>query len=282
MKIKAIKMHCQGNDFIFLDLINKTDFCIVWSDFAKKITDRHYGIGGDGLVLIEPKMRIFNTDGSEAETCGSALLCTTLYLCQKYGSSKVIIETIKGKIPCFINESPTLSPSTYLSPASHLNTSGVGQILNKQPISISANMGKVTYEKDIFLKIDKYNLKGNILNIGNPHLVFFENSILDENIDYWEKIENDINFPNRINIENVKIINKHEIEITIWERGCGFTLSCGSGACVSAFISHKLKGLDKKITVRVPGGELLVEVLDDDSCLLTGQVTTVFETELDL
>ena len=280
MKIKAIKMHCNGNDFVLLDIIDIQNFTFCWSDFARYITDRHFGIGGDGLVLIEPRMRIFNSDGSEAETCGSAILCTAFYLYEKYGDSEVIVDTIKRKIVCNIYETPPLPPLIEGGDSPPSLREGRGGVYEKSVVS--ANMGTVIHENDISLQIKDTEINGHTLNIGNPHFAIFDNGIFDESVEYWELIENHPNFPNRINIENIEIINQNEIKIKIWERGCGFTLSCGSGACVSAFIAHKLKKLDSKIKVHVPGGELIIEILNDNSCVLTGQVTTVFETEIDI
>ena len=129
-------MHCQGNDFVFLDLENMPDLKQDWSMLARRLTDRHFGIGGDGLVLMgaglqtvwqpgdQPLhwMRIFNADGSEAETCGSAILCTAYYLGEKHNKDEITLDTIKGEMLCKINRATK---------------------------SVTTNMGKVTFEKEL-------------------------------------------------------------------------------------------------------------------------------------
>jgi len=271
-------MHGQGNDYILIDLLHGSGkACLAhivgidWNTLSIKLSDRHFGIGGDGIVVIENsdfgirnskvKMRMFNADGSEAETCGTALRCVAYYVSSENDSKAclattdmVYIHTLSGVKECMIDES------------------GI----------VSVNMGKVILEKEMSIEIDSENIHGYYLNIGNPHFVVFESELLDNNRDIWNKIETHNAFINKTNVENIYINNDKEIRIKIWERGSGFTLACGSGACVSAFISHKLKKLSDKIRVYFPGGEVFVQILDDDTCILSGSVEKVFETEIDL
>ena len=265
-------MHGQGNDYILIDLIDyKSEITdgIDWNTLSRKLSDRHFGIGGDGIVLIEKsevgsrkpevQMRMFNADGSEAETCGTALRCVAFYLnnchCEvSKQRSNQNIHTLSGIKECIIDETGM----------------------------ISVNMGKVVLEKEMTLEIDSQNIHGYCMNIGNPHFVVFDSDLLYSNRDIWSKIETHHTFINKTNVENIHIINDKEIRIKIWERGSGFTLACGSGACVSAFISHKVKNLTDKIKVYVPGGEVDVKILGDDNCVLSGSVEIVFETEIRL
>ena len=271
MKVKVVKMHGQGNDYILLDLLHDslvTTNGVDWSSLSIKLSDRHFGIGGDGIVLIENSdigirnsevsMRMFNADGSEAETCGTALRCVAFYLHNCHNTvvpcNRINIHTLSGPKECGIDES------------------GI----------ISVDMGKASIEKEMTIEIDGNIVSGYYMNIGNPHFVVFDNELLRDNEDIWGKIETHNAFTNKTNVENINIINSDEIRIRIWERGSGFTLACGSGACVSAYISHKIKKLSDKIKVYVPGGEVMVQILDDDTCVLSGSVEKVFETEVKL
>ncbi|MCL1826987.1 MAG: hypothetical protein FWG20_03000, partial [Candidatus Cloacimonetes bacterium] len=185
MKVKAIKMHSQGNDLLFLDLldITKGDFVPQkgWGEFAKHITHRHFGIGADGLVLIqksdscEATIRIFNSDGTEAETCGSAFLCGAFYLWEKTGQQNAVFQTIKGNKACTVNP------------------------VDK---SISVNMGCVTLEKEMTYTLFDHAISGHCVSISNPHFVVFDSEFLRENELGFRLLEGQT----ESNIENVAIV----------------------------------------------------------------------------
>ena len=263
MSIKAIKMHGQGNDYIFLDLLNEQAGDRDWGKIAIELSDRHFGIGSDGLILLTKfvkykdsyisNMQIFNADGSEAETCGTALRCAAFYLHQKCRINEVYLNTLSGIKHCLIDEE-----------------SG----------EITVNMGKAVIREEMSITVEGMTFTGYFVNIGNPHFCIFENEALKNDDAIWEKIETHPAFPDKTNVENIYIINDSEINIKIWERGSGFTLACGSGACASAFVANKFKGLADNMKVNVPGGEVIIRILDDDNCLLIGKVVKVFETEI--
>ena len=292
MKAKAIKMHGQGNDYIIIDLIDyvgksclATKDSVDWNSLAIRLSDRHFGIGGDGIVLIEEAdveqqkaevmMRMFNADGSEAETCGTALRCVAFYFHEMY-----LISGLLHKL--------AITKSTDNKIYIH-TLSGIKECIIDDFGIVSVNMGKVSLEKEMTIEIEGNNVYGYYINIGNPHFVVFENELLREKEDIWDKIGTHSAFPNKTNVENVEIkrpvsgiMSLDAIQIKIWERGSGFTLSCGSGACASAFISHKVMNLSDRIKVFVPGGEVLVQILGDSTCVLSGSVEKVFETEVRL
>ncbi|MCL2064627.1 MAG: diaminopimelate epimerase [Candidatus Cloacimonetes bacterium] len=310
MNVKAIKMHGQGNDYIFLDLEDNHIQLSSINQLAIKLSDRHFGIGGDGLILIEKmpqkaiyynaRLKIYNSDGSEANTCGTALRCAAYYLYEKHSKTKINLHTLSGVKRCNIDQNSN---------------------------RISVNMGKVIYEKAMTILVDGIKIKGYSVNIGNPHFVVFDieqslaqhfshqNSDVAEirdvlNIgmntfslkeapkDFMKMIENHHAFPNKtnimiitncevgdINIEHPPLLRGADkglssLNIKIWERGSGFTLACGSGACASAFMAFKLLKLSNNIKVFLPGGEVMVKILDDETCELSGNVNKVFETEL--
>ena len=283
MLVKAFKMHGQGNDYVFLDLEDK-EYNIgseQWRKLAVKLSNRetgfgadivgvkkklprYLGVGSDGLVLIEKmaqsmdiyhaKMRIFNADGSEAEACGTAQRCVAFYLHAKENNRNICLHTASGKRLCTVEEN------------------GV----------VTTDMGLVRIEKKISLFIDDHTIDGYEVHVGNPHFVILNSKILSSDDDIWQVIENHEAFPNRTNVENVSIVNKNKIKVRVWERGSGFTLACGSGACASAFVAHMEKKLNENINVKLPGGDVQVQIQLDDECFLTGVVEKVFETEIEI
>ena len=237
------KWNGLGNDFV---IIKKSLPNL--KKLAIKLCNRHFGIGADGLVLILPskisdaKMRIFNPDGSEAEMCGNAIRCVAKFL----NKQSLKIETLAGIIKPEI-------------------------IKNK----IRVNMGKAKFLNN-FGKITS-------ISIGNPHAVLFV-----KNFDFnWQaqgkKIENNLKlFPKKTNVEFVKIINKNNIEIKIWERGAGATLACGTGACASAYASFIKNKTSQNIKVHLPGGKLLINLKKDNTVFMTGDARKVFKGQYDI
>ena len=283
MLVKAIKMHGQGNDYVFLDL-EDSDYSVSteqWRKLAVKLSNRktgfgvdivdvkkklpkYLGVGSDGLVLIErmqqsmdihhAKMRIFNADGSEAEACGTAQRCMAFYLHSKKNNSNICLHTASGKRLCTVEEN------------------GI----------VTTDMGLVRIEKKVSLFLNDHTIEGYEVHIGNPHFVVINSDVLNKEDDIWQVIGNHEAFPNRINVENVSVINKNTIKVRVWERGSGFTLACGSGACASAFVTHSEKKLNENINVKLPGGDVQVQIQLDNECFLTGKVEKVFETEIEI
>jgi len=240
--MKFEKWHGLGNDFILIsDFQNKIKNL---KNLAKKLCHRNFGIGADGLVLILPskiadyKMRIFNPDGTEAEMCGNAIRCVAKYL----NKQKLKIETLAGIIkPEIINNQVRVN----MGQAKHIG-----------------NFGRIT-----------------AISIGNPHAVLFV-----KNFDFnWQKkgqkIENNTKlFPKKTNVEFVKILNKNNLEIKVWERAAGATLACGTGACAAAYASFlKKKIFSKNIYVHLPGGKLKINI--KNNIFMTGGAEKVFTGE---
>ncbi len=272
-KIQFIKMHGLGNDYIYVDcfdpqtaaLISKTNL----PSLAQQLSDRHFGIGSDGLVLILPsaeadaQMRIFNADGSEAQMCGNAIRCVGKYL---YESAlcrrpRLFIETLAG-----------IKTLTL-------------QVQDGIVSQVSVNMGspKVT--------TDSLALQGNDLlgftsvNMGNPHAVFFRaQHLLDAEIaKMGHLISTHPHFPEGTNVEFVHVRNPHELEVRVFERGSGPTLACGTGACAAAVAAYKYGETEAEMTVHLPGGDLLVHYDHrTNTVTLTGSATEVFRGEYSL
>ena len=253
MKLDFFKMHAQGNDYIYFDFLNKEIPDIDFSELSKKLSNRHFAIGADGIVLIsndkdcDAYMRIFNIDGSEAEMCGSALRCTGYYL----------------------------NKHNWLQTDSVNTKSGIKRINIPEDDIIEVSLGNATMITEKPVNITGFN--GNLVDIGNPHFVCFTD-VLNPQITsrFGPLIENDEYFPNKINIEFVQILSRDEISIEIWERGSGRTLACGTGAGASAFACC-MKGLtQRKVKVNMPGGSVFAEIKDSE-ILLSGEVSFVFE-----
>jgi len=272
MDIDFVKMHGAGNDYVYIDLI-KNSYNVDFNELAKHIADRHFGVGGDGLVLImnsdkaDYRMRMFNLDGSEAEMCGNAIRCIAKYLFD-YGykdGDRVDIETLAGIKKLQIVEKDDFGK------------------VNK----LKVNMGKPILDgKKIPINIDKkpvtgvevYGYKGTAVSMGNPHIVFFVDEITDKMvIEDGPRIENHELFPNKTNVEFVTVLDRQNLKMRVWERGSGETLACGTGACATG-VAAILNGLtDRKMNIKLLGGVLTVEWDEySDEVFLSGPAEEVF------
>ena len=254
MILPFIKMHGLGNDYVYIDCFKKTKAQLITktdlADLARRVSDRHFGIGSDGLVLILPskvadaKMRIFNADGSEAEMCGNAIRCVGKYLYENGLCSNVHMEI------------ETLAGIRFLSL----------QVVNGRVEQVTVNMGIPVISPQT-LMADSMPIGYTSVNIGNPHAVFFRDTVPL--------------LPTDTNVEFVHVRNEKELDVRVIERGSGETLACGTGACASAVaaIFHGLT--ERKITVHLPGGDLQIQWKNDASpVLMTGPATEVFRGEL--
>ena len=274
--MRFTKMHGTGNDYIYVNgfeekIENPVEFAIQYSD-------RHKGIGSDGLVMILPsdtsdfRMRMFNADGSESEMCGNASRCIGKFVYDKGLTDKtsVTLETLAGVkvLELFIDKNnkvetvkvdmgepilqPELIPTTFTGDT----------IINKS----------VKFADDIEYAIT-------CVSMGNPHAVIFTTGI--DKLDLPKiglVIENATIFPRRTNTEFIEVLSKDRVKMRVWERGSGETMACGTGACASV-VAAVLNGLtERKVTVELIGGELTIEWKEaDNRVYLTGSATTVFE-----
>jgi diaminopimelate epimerase len=271
MKAHFRKYHGLGNDYLVIDPnIHDVDLT---PETIRLICDRNFGIGADG-ILYGPKksrdnfsLRIFNPDGSEAEKSGNGLRIFAKYLFEsKYVDKKNFsIETSGGIVEAYIDDD-----SANL---------------------IKINMGKMTFqcskipvrgkEREVVneeMLIDGVKYKVTCLSVGNPHCVIPMDDVTERKTkELGPKVENHDMFPNRINMQLLKLIDRENIEIRIWERGAGYTLASGSSSCAAAGAAHKLGLVDNRINVKMPGGSLFVEICNNNEIYLTGEVEGVFE-----
>ena len=272
--MKFTKMHGIGNDYIYVNCMDKE--IKNPSEISKKISDRHFGIGSDGLVLILPsktahfKMSMFNSDGSEAEMCGNAIRCVGKYVYENKmtRSEKLTIETLAGIRELELHISDGIVEAV---------TVDMGMpILEPSKIPVLSG-GKDFINQIIEVYGKNYNVT--CVSMGNPHAVVYMNDI--DNLEI-EKIgplfEKHKLFPRKTNTEFVEVIDKQLLKMRVWERGAGETLACGTGACAVA-VSTVLNGLcDREVTVKLLGGELLINWNENNNHVyMTGSATKVFD-----
>ena len=281
--MKFIKMHGTGNDFVILES-PPTD--ADWPDWARRICDRHFGVGADGLIIAQTsraadlRMRIFNPDGSEAEMCGNGVRCFTKFVLESgridRQRSPLKVETSAGVI--------TLWPRWTGGHVTHVRV-GMGQphfAPREIPVSLpgkdGAGKGPV---RDYPLDLDGQRLALTFVSMGNPHAIHF---VDDANsfplLDIGPKVERHALFPRRTNFEVVQKLGEGRLRARVWERGAGPTLACGTGAC-AVMVAAQLKGLvGKEAEIEMPGGPLSIEWDGAGEVFMTGPAETVFEGEL--
>lgn len=277
--MKFTKMHGIGNDYIYVNgftetIDNPAEFSIAYSD-------RHKGIGADGLVMILPsdtcdfRMRMFNADGSESEMCGNASRCIGKFVYDKGLTTKteVTLETLAGvkilKLDIDANnqvQSVTVDMGEPILESSLVPTNiALDQVIN-YPATFGTDLA--------------YNIT--CVSMGNPHAVIFTKEI--DKLDLptiGPKIENANIFPRRTNTEFIDVVSKNRMKMRVWERGSGETMACGTGACASVVAAVLNGHCERKTTVELLGGELTIEWnVENNHVFLTGGATTVFEGEI--
>src|SRR5665647_110102 len=274
--MKFTKMHGIGNDYIYVNgfeekIEDPVSFAIFYSN-------RHKGIGSDGLVMILPsensdfRMRMFNADGSESEMCGNASRCIGKFVYDKGLTDKkeVTLETLAGvKILKLTVDADNKVKSV---------TVDMGEpILNGELIPTTFKQDRVINEPVTFSPEINYNIT--CVSMGNPHAVIFTSGISELDLPkVGPVIENASIFPRRTNTEFLSLISKDRLKMRVWERGSGETLACGTGACASVVAAVLNGHTERKATVELLGGELTIEwKADDNHVYLTGGATTVFE-----
>lgn len=269
-----IKMHGIGNDFILIDGRNKN---LDYKNLALDLCQRHYSIGADGLIILENskvyssdyKMKIINTDGTEAEMCGNGIRTLTHFIkfLQRNNKNKFSIETKAGIIKTEV--------ISYQKEKSEVKVNmGTPKFSTSEiPANIS-NKSKINNYK---ITVNKRKIFLNSLSFGNPHTVIFVKDLDKLQIKKIGKtIENHKIFPDRTNVEFVKIEDYNTLKVRVWERGVGETLACGTGACASAVISNKKGYTSDKVKVKLKGGNLKIEI-KDKYVMMSGESELVYK-----
>lgn len=278
--IKFTKMHGLGNDYIFINTINDENIIVKekMSSLTRYLCNRHFGVGADGVILIEEskladfKMNIYNQDGSIAQMCGNGIRCFAKYVYENNLTDKKIfnIETIAGIKRAYLKvERKNVEEITICMgmPILDLRKLKEDRFINK-----SCN-------NKIMIKADDKEFEVTPVSIGNPHAVIFVKNVDRFDVKkYGSLIEKNEIFPEKTNVEFVQVIDKGHIKMRVWERGSGETYACGTGAC-AAVVVCAYRGFTRRVaTVNLKGGDLYINwSLQDNQIYMTGIVTKVFD-----
>lgn len=271
-------MHGAGNDYIYVNCFEET--VENPEELAIKLSDRHFGIGGDGVILIMPskvadfRMRMFNNDGSEGVMCGNGTRCIGKYVYDNRLTTKklVTLETLGGV--------RTLQLYTDSNDLVTSVTVDMGKaILKPSEIPVKSNLDTFI-DQPVVVNGDTYRMT--CVSMGNPHAVIFMPVGTIANLDlerigtYFEHHEI---FPNRVNTEFVEVVDSHTLNMRVWERGSGETLACGTGTCASV-VASVLNGYcnyDEEVLVHLRGGDITIKYQKDGTVYMTGGATKVFD-----
>jgi diaminopimelate epimerase len=284
--MKFSKLQATGNDFILVDAINMEQD---WGEVARAMCDRHFGVGADGLILVQNstiadlKMRIFNSDGSEAEVSGNGLRCFAKYAIEKGVIGKMSSRAGQGNRSLTVETLPGVRKVKAYMSGNKVNQVAVNMSLpqfqpEQIPVKVKVDIIPIL---DYPLVIDGKELTLSLLSMGNPHAVSFlsrpvANFPLAE---LGPKVERHPMFPQRTNFEVARVLSRGKIEARVWERGVGETLACGSGACAIAVAAQLLDYVNRQVDIILEGGTLTVSWDRVGEVLLTGPVEEVFTGE---
>lgn len=270
-----VKTHGLGNEYIVLEKEN-IDFQLT-EKAIQRICNVNFGIGSDGILLkvksdkADFGLKIFNPDGSEAEKSGNGLriFCKYIYDYGLAGSKEFSVETKGGIVKAKIIQETENKRAKLISV-------DMGKAnFNSKEIPTNFNVKEVIGEK---LQAGDKEYEINCVSMGNPHCVILKDDLnIDEIKKYGTLIENHSMFPNRINVQFAKVMSRNEAEILIWERGAGFTLASGSSSCAVASILRKRNLVDNNVKIKMPGGELLIEIDQSWNIKMTGEVRQIAE-----
>lgn len=286
--MKFTKLQGCGNDYVYINCVENSNFD--GTELAIKVSDRHFGVGSDGLILIKASdkadfyMDMYNADGSKSGMCGNGIRCVAKYV-YDYGltdKTSISIETGSG--------------IKYLDLKLDYETSLLGEISkDKKVVEVTVNMGSPITKKELIPVISSSEIVKNMpilvgnetyhitcVSMGNPHAIVYVNDTKAIDI---EKIgplfETHEIFPERTNTEFIHVIDRHTIDMRVWERGSGETLACGTGACASVYACIMNELTDDEVTVKLLGGELKVSYdREKDTIFMTGAAKVVFEGEI--
>ena len=273
--MKFTKMHGIGNDYIYINCFsekvdNPEKLAVILSKY-------HFGIGADGIVLICPsekcdfRMRMFNADGSEGKMCGNAVRCIGKYVYEKglTDKTKITLETLSGvkTLDLFLKDGKVFEVSVDMGCADFL-CKNIPVIYDEEKM-----IGKSVV-------IGGEEVVATCVSMGNPHCVIFGGD--PDGLDLLKigpNFENDPVFPERVNTEFVKVIDKNTLKMRVWERGSGETLACGTGACAvtAAAVLNGICDIDKEITVKLTGGDLKITYKSDGHLIMRGPASFVFD-----
>lgn len=275
--INFSKMHGAGNDFIIIraEEISGMDY----SKLAKKVCDRHFGIGADGLMVVEVsrskdiKMNYYNSDGSLGEMCGNGIRCFAKFVYEKDIVKKEIlsVETLAGtkEVKLTIDDNGKVERL----------------LVDMGKPEIKAKAVPVMTQKETFInediKIENHSITVSSILMGVPHTVIFVEEIKEDEVcEIGAIIEKCNLYPKNTNVNFAKVVDKISMKVDTWERGAGKTLACGTGVCSSVYVAYLLNYVEKKVNVEVPGGSLTIYIDDDDRVFMEGTANFICDGKL--
>ena len=298
--MRFTKMHGLGNDYLYMcpEQGNNSN----WAEISRRLSDRHFGVGADGIILALPsgiadlKMRIFNSDGSEAEMCGNGIRCFTKFALERHivpwPKNELTIETLAGirtvepltsgtveRVRVGMGK-PILEPKKIpVDPQHRLALVGRREQVAQWPTTSSTAYfepeGEIVLDWPVAIPGNNFYITG--VSMGNPHAVAFLDSSIDE-INLHEigpQVEHHPLFPNRVNFEVVNIIDRKHLRARVWERGAGATLACGTAACAAAVSGAILKLSERCVDIEFSEGLLNINWKTDNNIYMNGKVSSV-------
>lgn len=279
-QLSFTKMHGLGNDFIIVDGKQVKELGLDYSTLSIKMCDRNFGIGADGLIIVNPpevisetdiSWRIINSDGSEPQMCGNGIRCFAKYVYERglVNKKKFTIWTLAG----------TITPEILDNGEVKVDMGFPVLEAAKVPVNVGTEHQVVNYP----LKVKDRTFNINAVSMGNPHCIIFtdeDTELLAK--EYGPYIEKHEIFPEKTNVEFVKVLDSKRIKIDVWERGCGITLACGTGACASTVAGIVNKLIQNKVTAELPGGTLEIEwqqSIEGGNIYMSGPAEFVFVGE---
>ncbi|MGL5949037.1 MAG: diaminopimelate epimerase [Aeromonas sp.] len=276
MVIDFSKMHGLGNDFMVVDGVTQKVFFS--SDVIKKLADRHYGVGFDQLLLVEPPYdpeldfhyRIFNADGTEVEQCGNGARCFARFVREKglINRDRIAVGTARGRIMLQLESGDQVTVNM-----------GAPQF---EPSKIPFRAQKA--EKTYLLRVQEHTVMCGVVAVGNPHCVVEVADVVEAPVaSLGAALERFERFPDKVNVGFMQIISASEIRLRVFERGCGETLACGSGACAAVVVGILQGKLKERVLVHLPGGDLTIAWRGPDQPVyMTGPTEHIFDGQVEL
>ena len=274
MRVRFAKMQGQGNDFVVLDGVRQD--VTITAEVAKRIADRHFGVGCDQILLVERpalpgndfRYRIWNSDGGEVEQCGNGARCFARFVLDEGLTAKhgIRVETASGVI------------APYVNPNGQVTVDMGRPRFEPKEIPFRAEAAAIAYP----LHVGESDVTVYVLSMGNPHAVQVVEDVDTAPVrTEGPLIENHAAFPRRVNAGYMQVVSRSHIRLRVWERGAGETLACGTGACAAVVSGIRLGLVDSPVTVETRGGKLTIEWLGDQAAvMMTGDAVRVFDGEI--
>ena len=285
--MKFTKMQGCGNDYVYVNGFTEKIALEDKPEIVRRLSDRHFGIGGDGVIFINPakeadfEMEMYNADGTRSEMCGNGIRCVAKFVYDKGLTDNTDITIVSaGKIK-YLHLTVEKKPGQDRGEVTKVRVNMGSPILEPALVPVKAEGEQVVNAPIV---VDNTEYRMTCVSMGNPHAIIIKSGVKEMNLEaIGPKFENHECFPNRTNTEFVEVLDRNTVFMRVWERGTGETLACGTGCCATA-VAAVLNGLtEDTVTVKLLGGELLIEWDREENLVyMTGPAVTVFEGEVEL